>query len=109
MENSVIAPCFVGDCPSSSLISPCFVGDCRWQKSPKSGIRDGSSSDETNEIVNFETWKLNLNGANTMQQGKKMVPRKMDERKVEHWEHQMWQESLTRSLRGNTPSVIHNV
>ena len=77
-SSSLISFCFVGiyfislilqEMFSSLLISPCFVGDCRWQKSPKSGIRRGISSDETNEIVNFETWKLNLNGANsTMQQ-----------------------------------------
>ena len=43
-----------------------FCGrDGLLQKSPKSGIRRGSSSDETNEIANLETWKLNLNGAAT--------------------------------------------
>ena len=54
----LLFPPFEVDCSSFYLISCCFVEDC--QKSPKPGICRGSSSDETNEIVNFGTLKLNF-------------------------------------------------
>ena len=54
----LLFPPFEVDCSSFYLISCCFVEDC--QKSPKPGICRGSSNDETNEIVNFGTLKLNF-------------------------------------------------